>query len=63
MQITITEEQRRMLEELVEERIRDLHPTIRRSRVSSCTDSLKKDLEAFQALLKKLSESRAEPVG
>jgi hypothetical protein len=62
MQITITEAQRRMLQELVEERIRDLHPTIRRSRVSSVTDSLKKDLEDFQELLKTLSESRPEPV-
>ncbi len=63
MQITITEVQRRMLQELVEERIRDLHPTIRRSRVSSVTDSLKKDLEDFQELLTTLSESRPEPVG
>ena len=62
MQITFTETQRRMLEELVEVRIRELHPTIRRSRVSSCTDSLKEDLEAFQALQKTLAEARSEPV-
>ncbi len=63
MQITITDEQRRMLENLVEERIRELHPTIRRSRVSSCTDSLKQDLEAFESLLRMLAEPRSEPVG
>jgi hypothetical protein len=63
MQITITDEQQRMLVNLVEGRIRELHPTIRRSRVSSCTDSLKQDLEAFEALLRTLSQPKGEPVG
>jgi hypothetical protein len=63
MQITITDEQRRMLVDLVEGRIRELHPTIRRSRVSSCTDSLKQDLEDFETLLRTLSEPKRESVG
>ncbi len=63
MNITITEEQRRMLMELVDGRVRELHPTIRRSRVSSCTESLKRDLVAFEELLKVLSERESEPVG
>ena len=48
MYVEIDEQQRQMIVELIESRIRELHPTIRRSRVSACTDSLKEDLSKLE---------------
>ncbi len=59
MQLDITQEELGILIDLVESRSRELHPTIRRSRVHTVTDELKHDLEAVTALLEKLQETGA----
>jgi len=60
MDLTLDQEEQRLLTELVESRIRELHPTIRRSRVYQCTDSLKRDLEKLECLLERLQCTKAE---
>lgn len=57
MQVDISPKERQILVELLDSRMRDLHPTIRRSRVSTVTDELKHDLEDVQRLLKKMQET------
>ena len=60
MQLELSQEEHGILIDLVESRARELHPTIRRSRVSSVTDELKHDLEAMTHLLEKLQKTGAE---
>ena len=60
MEIDLSKEELSLLTEMVESRVEELHPTIRRSRVYTCTDSLKHDLEVLQGLLERLQH--AEPV-
>jgi hypothetical protein len=62
MYIEIDQEQLAVIRELVESRIRELHPTIRRSRVSTVHDSLKEDLRKLEDLQQRLSSAKADPV-
>jgi hypothetical protein len=55
MLVDLDDEKRQLLIELVRSRIAELHPTIRRCRVSSVTDSLKHDLEVMEETLKQLT--------
>jgi hypothetical protein len=48
MQLDISDKEKQILTELLESRVRELHPTIRRSRVSTVTDELKHDLEDIE---------------
>ena len=57
MQLTLNQEEQRLVTELVESRIRELHPTIRRSRVYQCTDSLKHDLEVLEQVADRLHKA------
>lgn len=59
MQLEISEKEQQVLTELLESRVRDLHPTIRRSRVASVTDELKRDLEDIKRLLEKVRSATA----
>lgn len=52
--VDLTTEELKVLVALVDSRVRDLHPEIRRSRVSTVTDELKHDLKDMQRLLEKL---------
>ena len=54
MDLHITPTERLILIDLLESRARELHPTIRRSRVSTVTDELKHDLEEIVELLGKV---------
>ena len=54
MNLDIDEKEIKILSDLVESHARELHPMIRRSRVSSATDDLKHDLEDVERLLEKL---------
>jgi len=56
MVIDVNGEELDLLIGLVESRVRELHPTIRRSRVSTCTDSLKHDLAVLQRLEERLRQ-------
>jgi hypothetical protein len=58
--VELTADELRTLVNLVDGRVRDLHPEIRRSRVSTVTDELKHDLEDMQRLLEKLEQAAAE---
>ena len=60
MHLILNEVERSLIRELVEARIRELHPTIRRSRVYECTQGLKQDLENLERLLEQLPESKDE---
>ena len=57
MQLDLDSQEQVLVSELVEARIRELHPTIRRSRVYECTEALKQDLEKLERLLERLRES------
>ena len=57
MVLEIDDEKRQMLADLVASRIAELHPTIRRCRVSTATDELKHDLEIMLELHRQLTES------
>ena len=57
MVLDIDDEKRQMLADLVASRISELHPTIRRCRISTVTDELKHDLEVMLELHKQLTES------
>lgn len=52
--IELTQAETKILADLVDSRMGELHPEIRRSRVSRVTDELKHDLEDMQRLLSKL---------
>lgn len=54
MYIEINQKEKQILVDLVESRMRELHPTIRRCRVSTVTDELKLDLKEIEQLLEKL---------
>lgn len=60
MQLDISDKEKQILTELLESRVRELHPTIRRSRVSTVTDELKHDLEDIERLLKKVQNTTGE---
>jgi len=60
MVLDIDDEKLQLLVDLVASRISELHPTIRRCRVSTVTDELKHDLEVMQELLKQLTEKATE---
>ncbi len=62
MVLDIDEEKRQLLTDLVASRISELHPTIRRCRVSSCTEELKHDLVVLEQLHKQLTESVVQAV-
>ena len=61
MSLDLTAREQQILIELLESRARELHPTIRRSRVSSVTDELKHDLEEVEHLLQKVRGDTPEP--
>jgi len=54
--LQINDEERMLLTDLVESRMRELHPEIRRSMDHEFTDRLKHELECFQALSERLKE-------
>jgi len=58
--LVIDERECTMLVDLIESRIRDLHPTIRRSRVSECKEGLKEDLHVLERLLKRFETAATE---
>ena len=60
MQLDISDKEQRILSELLDSRVRELHPTIRRSRVSTVTDELKHDLEDVEQLLEKVRNAAGE---
>ncbi len=60
MIVEIDEEKAQLLIDLVASRISELHPTIRRCRVSTATDELKHDLVVMEQLHKQLTESVTE---
>ena len=57
MIVDIDDEKRQLLADLVASRIAELHPTIRRCRISTVTDELKRDLAVMEELHKQLTES------
>ena len=61
MFLDLDDEKLKLLVDLVDSRIRELHPTIRRSRVSSCTEELKRDLVVLEDVLKQLTSTPADP--
>ncbi len=61
MILDIDDEKRQLLTDLVASRIAELHPTIRRCRVSTCTEELKHDLQVLEGLHKQLAESVTQP--
>ena len=58
MHIEVDEKQLAILQELVDSRIGELHPMIRRSRVSTCTDALKADLKELERLARQLASAK-----
>ena len=56
MNLQLTEDEFTQLYDLVESRIHELHPTIRRSRVHTCTDALKRDLITMEGLRDKMRQ-------
>ena len=60
LELTLDREELRLLAELVESRIHELHPTIRRSRVYQCTEELKQDLEVLERLRERLEPTKTE---
>ena len=58
MHIEVDEKQLAILRELVDSRISELHPMIRRSRVSACTDALKADLRELERLARQLASAK-----
>ena len=63
MQVVLTEEQAKILENLVDSRIREIHPEIRRSRFYDVHEDLKCDLEMLQGLLDLLRSQRYQQAG
>lgn len=61
MQVDLNSQELNLLAALVDTRIRDLHPEIRRSRVSTYTDELKHSLEDMEKLLDKLEVAGGHP--
>ena len=61
MQLDITRRERQILIELLEFRVRELHPIICRGRVSAVTDERQHDLEDIGRLLEKVHSARREP--
>ena len=62
MILDIDDEKRQMITDLVRSRILELHPTIRRCRVSDVTESLKHDLQVLEETLKQLTDTEARQV-
>ena len=60
MRLEMTEAELEILSELLEAHARDLHPLIRRSRISTSTDDLKRELEQVGHLLEKVRSAAAE---
>ena len=60
MILDIDDEKLQLLVDLVASRISELHPTIRRCRVSAVTDELKHDLKVMEELHKQLTEKVTE---
>ena len=63
MNLKISHEEEQILIELLQSRATELHPTIRRSRVSAVTDDLKHDLEDVERLLEKVRYVASEGEG
>ena len=60
MHVEISQKEQQILLDLLESRVRELHPTIRRSRVSEVTDELKCDLEDIERLLERLRSATTD---
>lgn len=58
MQIHLTDEQLNTLVGLVDSRVKEIHPEIRRSRVYTVHDELKHDLEVLLGLQEQLHEAQ-----
>jgi hypothetical protein len=61
MVLELDEEKVQILVELVSSRIAELHPTIRRCRVSTATEELKHDLVVLQELQQQLADAVSQP--
>jgi hypothetical protein len=61
MNLEITEHEQQILVNLLDSHRRDLHPTIRRSRVSTVTEELKHDLEDVERLLERVRSAGGAP--
>jgi hypothetical protein len=57
MQLMINEEEHKLISELVDSRIQELHPTIRRSRLYQVHDDLKHDLQVLENLQRRLKQA------
>ena len=57
MELTLTSREHELLLQMIDERIREIKPEIRRSRTSTFHDELKKELEELKALQAKLQQS------
>jgi hypothetical protein len=60
MNIEVSPAEQVKLIELLESHARDLHPLIRRSRVSAATDELKRELVDVERLLEKVRGATGE---
>jgi hypothetical protein len=60
MHLEVSQEEQVKLIELLESHVRDLHPLIRRSRVSAATDELKRELVDVERLLEKVRGAAGE---
>ena len=59
MKLELTDEQVKILLDLLDSRIREIHPEIRRSRVHTYHDELARDLEMLQKLQEQLQKAQA----
>ncbi len=57
MEVTLTSREHELLLQMIDSRISELKPEIRRSRTSTFHDELKKELEELKALQAKLQQS------
>lgn len=57
VQLNLSDEQVKILADLVASRIKEIHPEIRRSRVSTVHDELRHDLETLQELADHLQQA------
>lgn len=59
--VDLSPEELKILATLVDSRIREIHPEIRRSRIWTVTDELKHDLKDMERLLDKLEAAVGQP--
>ncbi len=60
MTLQLTPQERDLLLDIIDSRIKELHPEIRRCQVSSYRDQLKEQLSCFESLLQRLKSLAAD---